>query len=175
MLQIGKISKPFGTDGGVIVNLYDTFPRELNSSEPLLVIIDKLAVPLFIEHFERRGRSGAIMRFADIDTPIRAGLILGRELYMRRHEEAIVAADDDQLYFEDLIGYLVTITESDTDKEPLRGVITDFIDSDMNPLLQIEAEGGEILIPAADEFIVSVDEERREIALSVPEGLTELQ
>ncbi len=76
---VGKVTKLFGHDGGVVATLYDA-SEAINTEEPLFVIFDGLAVPLFIEHFERRGRSSALIRFMDIDSPNRAEMLLGEML-----------------------------------------------------------------------------------------------
>ena len=59
-LPVGKITKLYGTEGEVVANLYDRFPADYDSEEPLFVSIDSLTVPLFISSFTRRGR-GAII------------------------------------------------------------------------------------------------------------------
>lgn len=51
------------------------------------------------------------------------------------------------------------------------GRITDFIDSEFNPLFEIEIDGETELIPAVDDFIVEFDERCRKVVFSLPEGL----
>ena len=163
---VGKVSKPFGREGELIINLYDTFPEEFDKREPLFASIDALAVPLFIEKFERRGRSSALVTFADFDTQERAAELVGLELSLRTDDEE---ADDDIVYLEDLVGFRATF-----DGHPLRGEITDYIDSEQNPLFAITAEGREILVPAAEEMISALDIDAREITFVLPEGLLDL-
>lgn len=189
LLPVGKVSRLFGLDGGLLVNLYDTFPDNTDNEEPLFVKIDGLAVPLFAGHFERRGQKGALMRFADIDTPPRAEELLGLEIFVRQAGKGMAdgggpksgrGADgegserkQDELFFDDLVGYRAAITEQGCGKL-LRGTVTAFIDSEMNPLLQLEVGGKEVFIPAADEFIDSIDTAKRQLSLTIPEGLLEL-
>jgi 16S rRNA processing protein rimM len=163
---VGKVSKPFGREGELIINLYDTFPEEFDKREPLFASIDALAVPLFFEKFERRGRSSALVTFADFDTQERAAELVGLELSLRTDDEE---ADDDIIYLEDLVGFRATF-----DGHPLRGEITDYIDSEQNPLFAITAEGREILVPAAEEMISALDIDAREITFVLPEGLLDL-
>ena len=69
---------------------------------------------------------------------------------------------------EDLIGFTVTAGT-------LRGEITDYYDSEVNPLFGITFEGREeSLIPAAEEFIAAIDFDKRKIKMVLPEGLLEL-
>ncbi len=153
---VGKVGKVFGQDGSVLLNLYDAFPDEYNTEEPLYVRTDGLAVPLFIENFERRGRGGARAKFADVDNPQRAALLVGEELFIHGVQER---------EFDDFAGWKAVA-------EGLEGVVTDYFDSAMNPLLQVEFQGHEVLVPVA--FIEKIDAKARTVTLELPEGLLEL-
>ncbi len=149
------MGRSFGNDGGVIISLYETFPDGLNFEEPLFVCLDGLAVPLFMESFERHGRAGALVRFADIDTPERAAELVGKEIFSK-------APEGDN--FEDFEGWQAVMGG-------LRGEIIGFIDG-ANPLFRIDAEGKELLIPAA--FVENADPEAKSVSFTLPEGLLEL-
>lgn len=149
------------------MTLYDAFHEQRDNEEPLFVMFDGLSVPLFVEYFERRGQRGALMRFADIDTPERATELVGEEIFVCGAQKEADAADE--LTFDDLVGYRFIIAG-----ETLHGSVAAFIDSEMNPLLQLDAAGRELLIPAADEFIESLDTDARTISFILPEGLLEL-
>lgn len=164
MLTVGRINKLFGVEGGVSVTLYPTFPDDFRTTEPLFVEIDKLAVPLFCASFERRGQTGAIIRFDDIDTTRRAEELLGRELMIQSEEED---PDDDEFYMEDLIGFSVDTGNG-------KGRLTDYIDSESNPLFEITLDGETYLIPAVEEFIAHIDFDARTIRFVLPDGLLEL-
>jgi 16S rRNA processing protein RimM len=56
----------------------------------------------------------------------------------------------------------------------LRGEITDYYDSEHNPLLGVDFGNGEQLIPAVEEFIAHIDFDREVIKLVLPEGLLDL-
>ncbi|MBQ8552614.1 MAG: 16S rRNA processing protein RimM [Alistipes sp.] len=166
-IAVARVGRLFGDirQGGLSITLYDTLPEEWDpTSEPLFVEIDSLAVPLYCDHFERRGRAGANVRFADFDTQRRAEELIGKELFLFEEEDEEA---DDEFYMEDLIGFTV-------EAGALRGEITDYYDSEMNPLFGIDFGEGERLIPAAEEFIVQIDFERGHIVMTLPDGLLEL-
>lgn len=173
MEVVGKVTKPFGVNGGVSIALYDAFPDEWNVEEPLWVKIDSLAVPLFFEHFERRGRRGALAQFADFDTPLRAAELVGKELYRKEGGAGSDAEEggspDEPPGWDDLIGWQVRFTGRTE-----RGEVADFLDSEANPLLAIQVGDREVLVPLAEEYFVRVDARRCEMELSLPEGLLEL-
>ena len=167
MIAVGRIGRLFGDidSGGVAITLYDTLLEEFDpTSDPLFVEIDSLPVPLYCESFTTRGRAGANVRFADFDSRRRAEELVGKELFMPDTEEE---GEDDEFYMEDLIGFSVSVGK-------LRGKVTDYYDSDMNPLLGIDFGDGERLVPAAEEFIAAIDFERQMIRMVLPEGLLEL-
>ena len=161
MLAVGRITKLFGAEGEVNINLYADFPDDFSVEQPLFTIVDSLVVPLFCDSFSRRGRGSATVRFADIDTVKRAELIMGNEIFIED-----VESDDDEFTFEDLIGFTVKIGRR-------KCTITDFYDNDYNPLFEIELGGKNHLIPAVEEFIAAIDFEKGVIKLVLPEGLIE--
>lgn len=164
MIAVGRVGRLFGTDGGVMITLYTNFPDNLQPTEPLFVIIDKLAVPIFYSSFERRGQAGAVVHFDDIDTERRAEeFLVGRELFIEDSSND----EDDEFYMEDLIGFAAMVGKR-------RGEITDYYDSDANPLFEITLDGKEHLIPAQEEFIANIDFEKRKIKFVLPDGLLEL-
>ena len=164
MIAVGRIGRLFGTDGGVMITLYSNFPDNLQPTEPLFVVIDKLAVPIFYSSFERRGQAGAVVHFDDIDTERRAEeFLVGRELFIEESDEE----KDDEFYMEDLIGFTALVGKQ-------RGEITDYYDSEANPLFEITLNNKSHLIPAQEEFIANIDFEKRKIKFVLPDGLLDL-
>ena len=181
----GRINKLFGTEGGVMLSLYEAFPDDFDPAEtPLFVAIDGLDVPLWCERFERRGAAGAVASFADLDTPRRARELLGREFRIDLAQE-----DGDEFYLEDLIGFAVeteTFGAGDAAADDAaaspdgahvcrHGVVSDYYDSELNPLFELEIDGRRVLVPAVEEFIAHIDVEARTIRMVLPAGLSELE
>lgn len=163
MIAVGRIGRLFGTEGGVMITLYTTFPDDFQMEEPLFIRVDELAVPLFCSSFERRGQSSAVVQFDDIDTERRAEeWLVGREIFVEEEEQ-----DDDEFYMEDLIGFKVSIGRQ-------RGEVIDYYDSEANPLFEIRLGDKQHLIPAQEEFIAQIDFDKRVIKFVLPEGLLEL-
>ena len=178
IVPAGRINKLFGTEGGVMLSLYPAFPDDFTTDTPLMVTIDALEVPLWCERFERRGQSGATATFADFDTERRAQELVGLEFRIEMNGEE----DHDEFYLEDLIGFAVVAEEAGassgraaTAAGKLCGTVTDYYDSDANPLFELEIGGRQVLIPAAEEFIAHIDFEARTMHLVLPEGLLTLE
>ena len=167
---VAKVGKSFGTHGELTLNLYDTFPSDFTTEEPLFVYVDKLVVPLFFDHFERRGKSGAVVRFVDLDTPYRAAELIGKELLMGFEEpEEEIFDEDDELYLEDFVGFTATFEGGDA-----KGEVVEFEDDEWNPLFYLDIAGREVIIPAVDDFIVDYSPTKRTVHFGLPEGLLDL-
>lgn len=163
MIAVGRIGRLFGTEGGVMITLYTSFPDDFQMEEPLFIRVDELAVPLFCSSFERRGQSSAVVQFDDIDTKRRAEeWLVGREIFVEEQEQ-----DDDEFYMEDLIGFKASVGRQ-------RGEVIDYYDSEANPLFEIRLGDKQHLIPAQEEFIAHIDFDKRTIKFVLPEGLLEL-
>ncbi len=163
MIAVGRIGRLFGTEGGVMITLYTTFPDDFQMEEPLFIRVDELAVPLFCSSFERRGQSSAVVQFDDIDTERRAEeWLVGREIFVEEEQQ-----DDDEFYMEDLIGFKASVGRQ-------RGEVIDYYDSEANPLFEIRLGDKQHLIPAQEEFIAHIDFDKRTIKFVLPEGLLEL-
>ena len=164
MNKVARISKPFGTEGGVLINLYDSFPEDFEAENtPLFVMADNLPVPLWCDKFEWHGAGGAFVIFADLDSPERIREFIGAELYA----ESADTTGDDEFRLEELTGFAV-------EADGMHGTITDFYDSDANPLFEVEFDGKKVLIPAVEDFIAGIDFDGRTMKLVLPEGLTDL-
>lgn len=167
----GRINKLFGTDGGLMLSLYPAFPDDFDpQTMPLMVTIDALEVPLWCDRFERRGISGATATFADFDTERRARELIGLEFRVDDPSDE----EDDEFYLEDLVGFEAVVGETGSEEQHA-GIITDFYDSEMNPLFEVEIGGRQVLIPAVEEFIAHIDFEERRIHFVLPEGLLTLE
>lgn len=168
--KAGRIGKLFGSDGGLTLNLYDSFPEEYDTNEPLWVFIDSLAVPLFTEHFERRGNSGALVRFADIDTVQRAEELIGLDFYLT---DGVKGRSRGELSLEDVEGYSAVLSEEGCGKRA-EGTILAYVASGSNPLFMVEVAAREVLIPASEDFIERVDVKGRKVYFTLPPGLLDL-
>jgi len=164
--RIGVIGKPHGVKGEVNFNFDDDVFDRVDAGY-LVLRIDGILVPFFIEEYRFKGQSVAIMKFEDIDSQERARDITGCEVFFPR---SLSDDDDDTLRWDDIIGY----TLYNNAREKI-GTVSEIDDSTENVLLTIKSEDGrEILIPAAGEFVTSIDNDSREMTVELPEGLLDI-
>ena len=56
LVQIAKVLKSHGTDGGILLGFRDIMPEDIDRQEPVFIAFDGLPVPFFFDSFERKGR-----------------------------------------------------------------------------------------------------------------------
>ena len=162
----GKIIRTHGYKGGLKVALEVDEPQSYRELEMVFIELKKKLVPYFIEniHFEK---NKANLKLEDIDTIEQAERLVNSNLFLPL--ELLPKLKGSKFYFHEIAGFSV-----EDDKHGLLGTITRVIELPNNPLLSIDHEGKEILIPIADEIIRKVDRRTKTLYISAPEGLVEL-
>lgn len=74
-----------------------------------------------------------------------------------------------QFYFHEVVGFKVV----DELKGEI-GICQDFLEVSNNPIMQVDHDGTEILIPASQQFITGVDRENKILSIQAPEGLIDV-
>lgn len=163
MLAIARILKSYGTDGGLLVSS-DVDLETLEKGEPVYIVYDGLEVPFFISACTPKGNR-YILHLTDICSLEDADEVVGRDIL------ADVSEEPDG---PDFIGWTVYDAAGDADAADAAdprgrclGVVTDDAPIPGNYCLYV----GELMIPLHEDFIVSVDPERRELVLNLPVGL----
>lgn len=161
--RIGRIGKPHGIKGEVTLQFDDdVFDR--TESEYLVLSVDGILVPFFMEEYRFRSSETALVKFADIDSQERAAALTGCDVYFPRH---LADLDETRFSWAATVGFAIIDGNSG---RPV-GRIVSVDDSTANILF--ETDNGR-LIPASDELIDDVDADRREITVRIPEGLLDL-
>ena len=158
--KIGRIGKPHGISGEVTLRFSDdVFDRV--DADYLVLMVDGILVPFFIEEYRFRSDEVALVKFEDIDTKYRASELTGCDVFFPRH---LADAGDDVLTWSQIVGYDIVDVLSDK----TIGRIEAVDETTINTLLEL-SDG--TLIPAADEFIEDIDHEERKLMMRLPEGL----
>ena len=169
--QIGRIGKPHGVKGEVLFHFSDdVFDRA--ESEYLILEVDGILVPFFMEEYRFRSDETALVRFCDINTQEQARQLTGCDVYFLRSE--VPADEDGELSWAQIVGFTVRNDAADEDAAPV-GTITAVDDTTINTLFDIKTpDGRDVLVPASDDLITDVDTEAHTITMIIPEGLLEL-
>ena len=145
----------------------DVFDRV--DAEYLILQIDGILVPFFMDEYRFKSGETALVKFSDIDTKERASQLTGSEVFFPR---AMSDSTDGDLSWAEIIGF--SIVDVDIYNKVI-GTIVSVDESTVNILFEVRTDDGDIiLIPAAPEFITGVDANAKQITVELPEGLLDL-
>lgn len=165
--KIGKLGKPHGVQGEVSFHFTDdVFDRV--DVEYLILKLDGIFVPFFMEEYRFHGSETALIKFEDIDSQDRAKELTGCEVYFPRH---LSDSDEENISWAEIVGFALIDAATGNTIGTIQGVD----DSTINTLFDIETENHQnILIPASDDLLQQVDADKREIIMNLPEGILDL-
>ena len=161
--KIGRLGKTHGVKGEVSFQFDDDIFDRVDA-DYLVLDIDGILVPFFMEEYRFRNDSVCLVKFCDIDTQQRAQELTGCDVYFPR---SLAEEADEMPSLSSLVGF--EIVEASNSKTV--GRIAAIDDSTMNILFELE-DG--TLIPASDELIEDIDTEKQKIKMNIPKGLLAL-
>lgn len=161
--KIGTITRTHGVHGEVVMSFTDDV-WDRAEAEYLVLRIDGILVPFFLEEYRFRSECVALLKFLDYDTADAAEELRGVDVYFPFDCTPERNAED-PYEWRSLVGFRVV----DAQRGEL-GVVDRVDDRTANVLLCI----GSRLIPAAEDFVQEVDFSKRTILMNLPEGLLDL-
>lgn len=161
--QIGKLGKIHGVKGEISF-LFDDDVFDRVDADYLILKVDGIFVPFFIEEYRFRSDANAIIKFEDIDTQERARELTGCEVYFPRE---LADTDDNSISWAAIVGFDIIEVESGNKI----GRIASVDDTTLNILFCLE-DGR--LIPASSDLITAIDQQARTIIMHLPTGLLDL-
>lgn len=165
--KIGRLGKPHGVKGEVSFQFSDDI-FDVVDADYLLLEIDGILVPFFMEEYRFRSDEIALMKFEDIDNDDRARELTGCDVYFPRAHGEVAEA---RLTWSEIVGYQVIDNAS---HRPV-GTIAHVDESTINTLFVLSTdEGNELLVPAGADMIADVDKDKRVIIMDIPDGLLDL-
>jgi len=164
---VGKITKKHSYKGEVVIYLDTDEPELYKNMESIFVALGNNLVPFFLEKSTLHKLKHLRVKFDDIDTEQDADAIIGSEVYLPL--SMLPKLDGDKFYYHEIIGFKVVDASYG-----LVGIIKHINDAVSQPLIEIDKNGTEIIIPLVDEFIKKVDRENATFFVDLPEGLIEL-
>ena len=161
--KIGKLGKTHGVNGEISF-LFDDDVFDRVDADYLVLMVDGILVPFFIEEYRFRSDSNAIVKFEDIETQERARELTGCDVFFPRK---LADSGEGTMSWAEIVGF--EIADANTGKTA--GRIASVDDSTINILFELE-DGR--LIPASEELITDIDRDGKTITIDIPEGLLEL-
>ena len=173
--QVAQVLKSNGTDGELVMGFREIAPEDINLKEPVFIFFDGLPVPFFIESFQKRGQTKALVRLTDIRSQEDVEEIAGKGIFIEESNLPEMSLEEDG--YAALVGWTVLMPAEDAGHDMEEGAlyevgeITDFMDIPNNPCIEVETINGAVIIPLHEDFIISLDPEYQEIIMTIPEGL----
>ena len=161
--KIGRLAKAHGVKGEVSFQFDDDIFDRVDA-DYLVLDIDGILVPFFMEEYRFRSDTVCLVKFSGIDTQQRAQELTGCDVFFPR---ALAEEGDEMPSLASLVGFEIV---NDADGETI-GRIAAIDDSTVNILFELE---NGTLIPASDELVTDIDAERRTIKMNIPEGLLDI-
>ena len=163
---IGKIVKPHGLLGEVVVSYEVDYPEEYIASDVIFLEEKGGIVPYFIESIQFNHNKG-IIKFEGVDTVEAAEALRNTSLYIPLAD--LPELEEGQVYYHELIGFQVKGLE-----EGMLGEVSEIYDFKSHTVMEMRYQGKEVLIPLHEDIVQEIDEEAKIITVNLPEGLLDL-
>ncbi len=161
--KIGVLTRTHGVRGEISFTFFDDV-WDRADADYLILRIDGILVPFFLEEYRFRSDSVALLKFQGYDSSEQVLEFCGAEVFFP-FDLTPQPDENDELTWRYFTGFRVV----DVRVGEL-GTIDHVDDSTSNILFHV----GNLLIPAAEPFFRQVDHQKRLITMELPEGLLEL-
>ena len=161
-ITIGKILSSWGTEGKLRVQVETDFPERFTPSSEVYIARQ----PATISSVEWR-RGQVIIKISTVNSISDAEKLRGQLVEI--HSNQLQALPDGQYYHFQLIGLEVKTTLGES-----VGEITDIITMSSNDTYVVRGNSGEILVPAIEDVVKSVDLDKGCLIIEPIKGLLNL-
>lgn len=164
---LGKVVKTHGIDGELSGFVDADDPLNYCSLHGVFIKTKHGLIPYVFEELSVEPNGYCLIRLNGIDTIEKAKRFVNKEMYLPL--SMLPELTGNRFYFHEITGYTV----SDKQHGSI-GIITGVIEHTIQPLLQVDQNGTEILIPIHDDIILEVDKLKKIIYIAAPEGLIDI-
>ena len=163
-VEVGKVVKTHGVNGEIIVELDNPTILE-DTNEPVVLEIEGLRVPFFIEQAKAVSAQRARVLFDCTHTEQRAKSLVGCRVFVS--PDLLDSADDEFTSPTAIVGFNVI-----DKKHGDIGAVQSIDNLNVNPIMVVGEK--QTLIPFHPEFVTKIDFRKKQVKVSVPEGLLNL-
>ncbi len=163
LFQFGYISRAHGLAGEVVVRTFDPASTVLEEVDVVIAKLKDGTERKLTINDVREGPGGDLLvTIKGVQSRVQADLLRGSGVFVRR--EDLEEPDEGEFFQGDLIG-LTAVTEEGT----VVGTLEEIWSTGPVPNLVIRKDAVETLIPFADDFVVKIDLEAKQIVVLVPQ------
>lgn len=161
-ITIGMIVSLWGLQGHVKVIVETDFPQRFASTSRIYIDRQETVIDEAAWH-----KGNAIIKLQGVGTEQDAEPMVGHVIEI--HRSQLFSLEDDEYFHFQLIGLNVITTEGDA-----IGTITEILSMASADVYVIKGNNGEILVPATDEIIKSINLEQGLMVIEPMDGLLDL-
>ncbi|OIP03313.1 MAG: 16S rRNA processing protein RimM [Bacteroidetes bacterium CG2_30_32_10] len=166
--ELGHISKTSGFRGALVFMLDVDVPENYKKLESVFIDINEKLVPFFVKSFHLPKNSRfATVQLENVNDIEQAKPLIHHKLFLPL--TLLAPLEGNQFYYHEIIGFDV-IDEVNGNI----GKVTSIIDMPHYAILQVDANGKEVLIPAIKDIIIKLDRNNKVLSIKAPEGLIEI-
>ena len=156
---IGQVVAPRGIEGKLKVEVVTDFPQRFAPRSQIYINREPMTIASTEWH-----KGKAIIKLDTIDSIEEAEKLRGQAIEI--HHSQLQPLPEGQYYHFQLIGLEVWTTQ-----EELLGTVTEILTAESNDNYVVRGAKGEILIPAIEDVVKSVDLDKGRITIEAIEGL----
>jgi len=164
---LGTVVAKYSFKGEVLIKLDTDDSEAYLSLQSFLLEDDSRLIPCFTTRVQLHKSQLLRVSVEDVKSERQANLMIGKSVYLPLDQLPKLA--DDKFYYHEIIGFKVV----DSHQGPI-GTITGVNDTSSQVLLEVKHNNKQILIPLVDELIQQLDKQQKQLYLSIPEGLLDL-
>ena len=164
---LGTVVAKYSFKGELLIKLDTNDPKAYLSLQSFLIEQESKLIPCFTTKVRLHKSQLLRVSLEDVKSEKQADLMIGKSVYLPLDE--LPKLEDNQFYFHDIIGFEVI-----DNLQGLIGTISGINDASSQVLLEVEHDGRQIMIPLVDELIQKLDKQQKQLYLSIPEGLLDL-
>jgi 16S rRNA processing protein RimM len=164
---LGKVVKTHGIHGELSGFVDADDPLVYSTLHGVFINTRQGLLPYEFDSLKIEEKGRCLFKLKDIDTIEQAGRFVSREMYLPLN--MLPPLTGNNFYFHEVKGYaVIDVVHGNI------GVVTGVIESTMQPLLQVEYLGKEILIPLHDDIIINLDRTKKIMKVKTPDGLVDV-
>ena len=160
---IGVFGKTHGIKGEINLELNVDF--DLENTPYIIVDIDGIFVPFFINDYRYKSDTVALVQFEDIDTEERVRPFFGKKAYVKK--EVLDDGEEDELSINYYVGFTMLT--------PQRTVIGQIVEIDVSTANVLFVLDNDTLVPVGAIEVLDLDQDRHTMIVEVPEGLLDIE
>ena len=166
-IKIGRTQKPHSIKGELKLFIEEVFIEDLFEVEAIFLEIRGQKIPYFIEELQE----AMILKLEDIETRTAAEELAHKSVYLRRADINVPdeVIESGGMYYKYLEGYVIFDEEVGE-----VGKIDEVADFPQQEMAYITYKNKTLLIPLNSKLILSIDKEKKQVFMSLPDGILSL-